>query len=171
MLISSVRLLSRVWLFATPWIAARQASLSITNSWSSLRLTSIINAHKSLQIASFPLVGFTYNRADLELKDHLYKKALLENWISGFSATKGVLYGYYIYYMYNKDTVYNIYNNTLCIRTYCLVAKSCLTLLWPPMDSSPPRPLCPWDFSSKNARMGFLLQGIFPIQESNPHLH
>ena len=33
--------LSRVWLFATPWIAARQASLSITNSRSSLRLTSI----------------------------------------------------------------------------------------------------------------------------------
>ena len=34
-------LLSRVRLFATPWIAARQASLSITNSRSSLRLTSI----------------------------------------------------------------------------------------------------------------------------------
>ena len=33
--------LSRVRLFATPWIAARQASLSITNSLSSLRLTSI----------------------------------------------------------------------------------------------------------------------------------
>ena len=29
---SSVQSLSRVWLFATPWIAARQASLSITNS-------------------------------------------------------------------------------------------------------------------------------------------
>ena len=39
--ISSVQLLSRVRLFATPWIAARQASLSITNSRSSLRLTSI----------------------------------------------------------------------------------------------------------------------------------
>ena len=38
---SSVQLLSRVRLFATPWIAARQASLSITNSQSSLRLTSI----------------------------------------------------------------------------------------------------------------------------------
>ena len=38
---SSVLLLSRVRLFATPWIAARQASLSITNSRSSLRLTSI----------------------------------------------------------------------------------------------------------------------------------
>ena len=38
---SSVQSLSRVWLFATPWIAVRQASLSITNSQSSLRLTSI----------------------------------------------------------------------------------------------------------------------------------
>ena len=38
---SSVQLLSRVWLFATTWIAAHQASLSVTNSWSSLRLTSI----------------------------------------------------------------------------------------------------------------------------------
>ena len=31
----SVQLLSHVWLFATPWIAACQVSLSITNSWSS----------------------------------------------------------------------------------------------------------------------------------------
>ena len=38
---SSVQSLSRVRLFATPRIAACQASLSITNSWSSLRLTSI----------------------------------------------------------------------------------------------------------------------------------
>ena len=38
---SSVQLLSRVWLFATPWIAACQASLSITNSQSSPKLMSI----------------------------------------------------------------------------------------------------------------------------------
>ena len=38
---SSVQSLSRVQLFATPWIAAHQASLSITKSRSSLRLTSI----------------------------------------------------------------------------------------------------------------------------------
>ena len=38
---SSVHSLSRVRLFATPWLAARQASLSITNSLSSLRLRSI----------------------------------------------------------------------------------------------------------------------------------
>ena len=39
--IRSDQLLSRVWLFATPWITARQASLSITNPQSSLRLMSI----------------------------------------------------------------------------------------------------------------------------------
>ena len=37
----SVQSLSHVWLYGTPWIAARQASLSLTNSRSSLRLTSI----------------------------------------------------------------------------------------------------------------------------------
>ena len=39
--ISSLESLSHVWLFATPWIAARQASLPITNTRSSLRLTFI----------------------------------------------------------------------------------------------------------------------------------
>ena len=39
--LNSVQSLSRVRLFATPWIAARQASLSITNSRNSLRLTFI----------------------------------------------------------------------------------------------------------------------------------
>ena len=39
--VSSVQSLSRVRLFVTPWITARQAFLSITNSRSSLKLTSI----------------------------------------------------------------------------------------------------------------------------------
>ena len=38
---SSVHLISRVQLFVTPWTAALQASLSITNSWSLLKLMSI----------------------------------------------------------------------------------------------------------------------------------
>ena len=38
---SSVQLLSRVWLFVTPWTAAHQASLSITNSHSLPKLMSI----------------------------------------------------------------------------------------------------------------------------------
>ena len=40
-LFSSVQSLSPVRLFVTPWTAAQQASLSITNSWSLLKLMSI----------------------------------------------------------------------------------------------------------------------------------
>ena len=39
--LSSVQSLSRVWLFATPWTAVRQASLSITNSRTLLKLMTI----------------------------------------------------------------------------------------------------------------------------------
>ena len=46
---SSVQSLSCVRLFVTPWIAARQASLSITNSQSSLKLTSIDSVMPSRQ--------------------------------------------------------------------------------------------------------------------------
>ena len=51
---SSVQSLSRVRLFATPRIAARQASLSITNSQSSLRLSSIESVSDAIQ-PSHPL--------------------------------------------------------------------------------------------------------------------
>ena len=55
--LSSVQLLSRVWLFVTPWIAARQASLSITKSRSSLRLMSIESVMPSSHlIACRPLL-------------------------------------------------------------------------------------------------------------------
>ena len=42
-----VQSLSHVWLFATPWTATRQASLSITNPQSLLKLTSIKSARPS----------------------------------------------------------------------------------------------------------------------------
>ena len=62
---SSVQSLSRVRLFATPWTAACQASLSITNSRSSLTLMSIewvmpsshlILCHSLLPLAIFPSI-------------------------------------------------------------------------------------------------------------------
>ena len=40
---SSVQSLSHVRLFATPSTAARQASLSVTNSWSILKLTCVVS--------------------------------------------------------------------------------------------------------------------------------
>ena len=62
---SSVKSLSRVWVFATPWTAARQASLSITNSQSLLKLMSIelvmptiSSSHPLLlHLQSFPASG------------------------------------------------------------------------------------------------------------------
>ena len=61
---SSVQSLSHVRLFVTPWISARQASLSITNSWSSPKLMCIelvmpsshlILCRPFLLLASIPL--------------------------------------------------------------------------------------------------------------------
>ena len=48
--ISSIQFLSCIWLFATPWAAAQQASLSITNSRSSLKLMSIQSVMPSNRI-------------------------------------------------------------------------------------------------------------------------
>ena len=53
----SDQLLSRVWIFLIPWISARQASLSITKSRSSLRLTSSVSVMPSSHlILCHPLV-------------------------------------------------------------------------------------------------------------------
>ena len=55
--ISSVQPLSRVWLLATPWTAERQASLSITNSRSLLKLMSIESVISSSHlILCYPLL-------------------------------------------------------------------------------------------------------------------
>ena len=63
----SFQLLSRVQLFVTPWIAARQASLSITNSRSLLKLLIIESVMPSISssvvpfsscLQSFPASGF-----------------------------------------------------------------------------------------------------------------
>ena len=75
---SSVQSLSRVWLFATPWTAANQASLSITNSRSSLRLMSIesvmpphhlILCHPLLLLPSiFPSIRVFSNESALRIR-------------------------------------------------------------------------------------------------------
>ena len=75
---SSVQSLSHVQLFATPWIAARQASLSITNSWSSPKPTSIewvmpsnhlILCHPLLLLPSvFPSIRVFSNESVLHIR-------------------------------------------------------------------------------------------------------
>ena len=75
---SSVQLLSRVQLFATPWTTARQASLSITNSWSRPKPMSIesvmpsnhlILCHPLLLLPSiFPSIGVFSNESALRIR-------------------------------------------------------------------------------------------------------
>ena len=74
----SVQSHSHVWLSATPWIAACQASLSITNSWSSLKLMSIklmmpsshlILCHPLLLLPSIPpSIRVFFNESSLLLR-------------------------------------------------------------------------------------------------------
>ena len=71
-------MLSRVWLFATPWITARQASLSITNSRSLFKLMSIDSVmpsrhltlcHPLLLLPSiFPSIRVFYNESALRIR-------------------------------------------------------------------------------------------------------
>ena len=68
--------LSHVWLFVTPWTAAHQASLSITNSWSLLKLVSIelvipsnhlILCHPLLLSSIFPSIRVFTNESILHI--------------------------------------------------------------------------------------------------------
>ena len=75
---SSVQLLSHVQLFATPWTTARQTSLSITNSWSLLKLISIESVIPSnhlilccpllLPPSIFPSIGVFSNESALRIR-------------------------------------------------------------------------------------------------------
>ena len=78
LIFTSVQSLSGVQLFATPWTAARQASLSIKNSWSFLKLMSIksvmlsnqlILCHPILLLPSiFPSISVFSNESALHIK-------------------------------------------------------------------------------------------------------
>ena len=75
---SSVQSLSRVWLFATPWTAAHQASLSITNSQNLPKLMSIESVMPSnhlilcrpvlLPSSIFPSIRVFSNESVLHIK-------------------------------------------------------------------------------------------------------
>ena len=74
----SIQLLSHVQLFATPWTAACQASLFITNSWSFLKLMSIESVMPSNHLilrcplfllpSIFPSIGVFSNESVLHIR-------------------------------------------------------------------------------------------------------
>ena len=95
--VSSVQSLSCVRLFVTPWIAARQASLSLTNSRSSLRLTSIESVMPSSHLILCrpllllppipPSIRIFSNESILHMRypyfsmyNHLFERFVLQLW-------------------------------------------------------------------------------------------
>ena len=81
--LSSVQLLSCVWLFATLWTAARQASLSVTNSQSLLKLMSIESVMSSSP--SHPLLSPSPPTFSLSQHQGLFK------WLSSSKQVAKVL--------------------------------------------------------------------------------
>ena len=96
-----VKLLSHVWLFATPWTAARQASLSITSPWTLLKLMSIksvmlfnhlILCHPLLLLPSiFPSIRVFSNKSVLHIRWPKY-------WSFSFSICPSSEYSGLIYF-------------------------------------------------------------------------
>ena len=91
MIFSSVQLLSRVQLLVTPWTAARQASLSITNSRSSPKPMSIesvmpsshlILCHPLLLLPSiFPSIRVFSNELALHIRWPKYWSYMILSWL------------------------------------------------------------------------------------------
>ena len=84
--IRSDQSLSRVRLFATPWIAARQPSLSLTNSRSSLRLMSIESV-----MPSSHLCGVIYSMIKLLCYFYRWISIRLKTWQGKYKIGKIIM--------------------------------------------------------------------------------
>ena len=103
---SAVQLLSSVLLFATPWTAAHQASPSITNSWSLLKLMSIMSVMPSnhlflcrpllLPPSLFPSIRIFSNQSVLRIRWPKY-------WSFSFSISPFKEYSELIYLKIDKE--------------------------------------------------------------------
>ena len=171
-------MLSHVRLFVTPWIATRQTSLSITNSWSSpkvmsnklvmpsnhlilccplLLLPSIfpstgVFSNESALLISGQSIGISASTSTLPVNTQDWSPLGLTGWISGI-----------------------IINNS-CLLLLLIQVKS-LSHVWlfvTPLTpcQSPSQAPPSWDFPGKNTGVDFhfLLHGIFLTQGLNPGL-
>ena len=157
---TSVQLLSRVWLFVTPWTAESQASLSITNSWSLLKLMPIESVMPSKHLSEHPVVGSNWyikvdsapssSRIRCPLRAHITHNGQA-------SLRKGTRHSNRRFKVVSSTTY-------VCMLS-CFSHVQLFATLWKVA-------LCPWDFPGKNTRMGChaLLQQIFWTEGLNPSL-
>ena len=127
-------------------------------------------------------INHTYNKGLVSriysFQNSTIKKNLIRNWAKHMKRQFNKVY------THMANTHITRYSASLAVRKMQIkttmqyeseseseVAQSCLTFS-NPMDCSPTRLLCPWDFPGKNTGVGChcLLQRIFPTQGSNPGL-
>ena len=128
-LFSSFQLLSHVQLFATPWTAACQASLSITNSRSLLKLISmelvmpsnhLILCHPLLLLPSiFPSIRVFSNESVLHIRWPKY-------WSFSFSISPSNEYSWLIFYR----IFYYYALNRAELHFFQIFIQNALTLIW-----------------------------------------
>ena len=133
--VSSVQSLSCVWLFGTPWTAAHQASLSITNSWSLLKLMSLelvipsnhlILCRPLLPPSIFPSIRVFFNESVLCIRWSKY-------WSFSFSVSPSSEYSGLISFRINwsesKFSLFKIfYKQAICMvsfRKHYLISSLC----------------------------------------------
>ena len=133
--VSSVQSLSRVWLFATPWTAARQASLSFVRVlFSNPACVSALHfQHLKLKIAfHWDSVGFRELSLSLlflsqRIKQHLLR-ALTSSWITEKQWGSGT-WVYFICYFFSFIEIL-LTNNTLCKFKVHSVMVWYIDILW-----------------------------------------
>ena len=134
--ISSVQSLGCVWLFVTPWTATRQASLSIANSQSLLKLMSIepmmssnylTLCHPFLLLPSiFPRIRVFSSESDLRIRWPKY-------WSFSFSVSPSNEYSGLISFRIDWfESIFSLfkifYKQAICMvsfRKHCLISSLC----------------------------------------------
>ena len=136
---SSIQSLSHVQLFATPRTAAHQASLSITNSWSSLKLMSIelvMPSHhlilcRSLLLPSsiFPSIGVFSDELVLHIRWPKY-------WSFSFSINPSNEYSGLISFRIDWLDLLAIQGTLKSLLQHCINSSSALSFLYSPTLTS-----------------------------------
>ena len=180
-MISSAQSLSLAWLFVTPWTAAGQASLSITNSWSLLKLMSIESLMPSNHlILCCPLLLLPSIFPSIRVFSN---ESVHIRWPNiGVSASGSVLpmniqdwflLGWTCWISLLSKGLSRVFSNTTVQKHHFFSACEVKCNHSVMSDSLQPHGLySPWNSPGQNTGVGSLslLQGIFQTQGSNPGL-
>ena len=135
--VSPVQSLSHVRLFATPWITARQASLSITNSRSLLKLISLgATKRRSPDFASFPPNSLSsYPRHQIfSVEGVVFFSCgvFTVQWFCSWAYCGSFTLAWIC--LYSLDFLFVVVQSFSCIWLFCCSGRS----VWYPMDCSTP---------------------------------